>query len=537
MFKNKIIIISILIIGFLLRLSLILIYNRIEADSMVYITLANAIYNGNISQQLISSTQTLPMLYPAMLSIAHYISIPVAIFGQMLSLIFGTLSIFISYIITFKVTKDKRVALFASFFVSISPLLVLSSSIPMRDTPALFFGLLTFFFMLRSIQEKRIIHWLLTGFFIAITVMIRLEYLEMLVVIPIFIFLSLILEKKDKIKRVKKYFLGYLLIMLAFIITAYFIQEYFYLSKGFALNIFNFSSFNGLIDIPVKTSHINNISIPFYVKYISINNLMNFVSAICFFTLHVSLILCIISLIKNCKNIMNKRSYTLLVITLFVTLSVRYMNYNAWGILIGRYCLLMVVIISIFAGDALNSISKFINRFINIKKRIVIYKIIIIVLLIIITLSAYPLIFKKWDCSWEKEIKNIRGNKSKTCSIITNYPDSRLGYYGNGGLYMFLLQDFSLNGSYKFVNCDFGTWNRSINLPHLKFAPSAKDFYKNIEKLKGDVYLIFYGFSEEDLRVVFESQNLKFNFTLLKQIKNNDIDIGFYKLKSQYSKM
>ena len=233
----------------------------------------------------------------------------------------------------------------------------------MRDTPALFFGLLTFFFMLRSIQEQRMINWLLTAFFLGITVMIRLEYIELLIVIPIFIILSSILEKKEKRKSIKKYLLGYLLIILAFVITAYSINEYLYISKGINLKIFNFSTYSGYI-----TSHITNNSVQFYIKFLSINNLANFVSAIFFFILHISLILCIISLIKNWKNIIHKRNYTLLAATLFVTLSVRYIIFNAWEILIGRYCLLMIVIISIFAGDALYCISKFINKLINIKK-------------------------------------------------------------------------------------------------------------------------------------------------------------------------
>lgn len=104
-------------------------------------------------------------------AIYAYLDVPfVAIFGltglavRLPTAIFGLGLVGLTYLLTFELTKKKKVALLATFFVAVSPVSLVLSRVQSEPLVATFFVVLGFYFHLRGNRMLSTLFWLLSVF-------------------------------------------------------------------------------------------------------------------------------------------------------------------------------------------------------------------------------------------------------------------------------------------------------------------------------------------------------------------------------------
>lgn len=143
-----------------------------------------------------------------------YLSVPfIKLFGltnfsiRFLNLITGLLLIPAVYFLARELFGNKKIALIASFLISLSVWIYILSRHAHEGTLSAFFTLLSLFFLIQSNKKKRALHFLLTNFFIllaAFSYHTGRIFLLFVVLCQVFIFLKskkrLFIVKKDLVK-------------------------------------------------------------------------------------------------------------------------------------------------------------------------------------------------------------------------------------------------------------------------------------------------------------------------------------------------
>lgn len=238
--KNyKIIILLIVLLGLILRVLLIMNINYMNTDSIGYIMMADYLYKGQISDA-VAIRPIYPMLYPLMLSSAKLLGLNVEKFGILLGIITGTAAIYLSWLISLKITKNIALSLITASFVAVHPQLISSSVEVLRDTPGLFFGLLTIYLILTAIEKPSSWCWVFAGFMLAVASLLRLEYLAVLVLVPCWLFFSFIFCKQERRNIISRYAPGFLLLLFVFFMVFIPFQNFF-IEYGPSLYLFDTS--------------------------------------------------------------------------------------------------------------------------------------------------------------------------------------------------------------------------------------------------------------------------------------------------------
>lgn len=195
-FKNKLIYLIILVF-FIAKLFTLSAYKAIWWDASVYIGMGKYIYSlGNAGLWEPSR----PLIWPLMLGLLPKFGV---LAGMVLDIVFGSLVIFLTYLIGKEIFSEKT-GLFAAFLLAISPTFFFFNGIMLTEIVSTFFSLLAVYLLLRNKH-------FLSGVFFGAAFLTR--FLQLLAFIAVV--LALIYNKKFK----SKIFLGFAIAVLPYLIA------------------------------------------------------------------------------------------------------------------------------------------------------------------------------------------------------------------------------------------------------------------------------------------------------------------------------
>lgn len=194
--KNKLIYLIVLVF-FIAKLFTLFAYKTIWWDASVYIGMGKYIYSLG-SAGLWEPSR--PLIWQLALGFFSKFGIMA---GKILDVVFGSLAIFLTYLIGKEIFNEKT-ALLSSFFLAISPTFFFFNGIMLTEIVSTFFSLLAICLLLKNKH-------FLSGIFFGIAFMTR--FLQMLAFIAVI--LALIYDKKFKFKKI---FLGFAIVILPYLI-------------------------------------------------------------------------------------------------------------------------------------------------------------------------------------------------------------------------------------------------------------------------------------------------------------------------------
>jgi hypothetical protein len=165
---------AIICVGCFLRVLSLLNNCAIEIDGTAYAKVAEAFIGGRFDQAL---NNVFSPGYPLFVGLLHLVIPDVELAGRLISVLFGTLLIWLSFVFGRRVFRDDKKAVLLSFLVAFHPLLVTYSGKVLSESVATFFFCLTIFLFYVSWQENRRLLLGLAGFCLVLTYLTRPEYL------------------------------------------------------------------------------------------------------------------------------------------------------------------------------------------------------------------------------------------------------------------------------------------------------------------------------------------------------------------------
>jgi len=178
--------------------------------------------------------------------------------GRIISLISGTLSVYLIYLIA-KEFFNKKIALFASFFLAINFLDVVNSHYAKVDTPGAFLGLLSFFFAAKLIKERKTIYYILCG--VSLGLAFSMQYTQISFAIPFLIAHIFSFKKRISFKKAFSYLNKNLTIFIFFfLVVAFITNHYFFTNFGQFLASKSLFEKNAIAGVSMLSAH--NINTP-----------------------------------------------------------------------------------------------------------------------------------------------------------------------------------------------------------------------------------------------------------------------------------
>jgi len=240
-YKNNFYLINIILLGLILRLYAFLNNGIVFWDGAVYIGMGKYFF----SNEAIGLYEVFrPPVFALILGFFWFTGLNPITSGQLFIMIISLISIFLTYKITIQLF-DKKIALLASFFLSITATHVYYSSKVLNDNLSLFFVLLTI--LLLTYKNKK---YFLIGIIVGINFLTRFQTLSILPLIIGYIFCIWYYNNKDWItehlinKKIKNTFCNKNLIIL--------VKDNIKLLSGFIIIIipylyYNYIKFNNAI--------------------------------------------------------------------------------------------------------------------------------------------------------------------------------------------------------------------------------------------------------------------------------------------------
>lgn len=161
-------------VGCFLRVLSLLNNSAIEMDGTEYAKIAEAFIGGHFSEAL---NNVFSPGYPLFVGLLHLVIPDVELAGRLTSVFFGTLLIWLSFMLGKRVFVDDNKAILLAFLVAFHPLLVMYSGQVLSESLATFLFCLTIFLFYISWQEKRRLLLGLAGFCLVLTYLTRPEYI------------------------------------------------------------------------------------------------------------------------------------------------------------------------------------------------------------------------------------------------------------------------------------------------------------------------------------------------------------------------
>ena len=160
--------------GFIVRLITVMNAPSIEMDGISYATMGRQIAQGQIGEAL---KNVFPPVYPAFVGLVHFVVPDVELAGRLVSLIFGTLLIWVCFRFAAKLLNDSGKALWVAFFVAFHPYLIRYSGQVLSESVAVFLFSMTVFSFYTGWQEHRRAAIAVCGICLTLTYLTRPEYL------------------------------------------------------------------------------------------------------------------------------------------------------------------------------------------------------------------------------------------------------------------------------------------------------------------------------------------------------------------------
>jgi hypothetical protein len=167
-------IIPILLVGLALRLYVAATAAAIELDGIGYATMADNFAKGLFGRAMES---VFPPVYPLFVALFHLAIPDVEVAGRIVSLAFGVLLIYLSFLFARRFFRDEGKALWAALLVALQPYLVRYSGAVLSEACTTFLFSATVFSFYMAWQEKRRRFIGISGLCLALTYLTRPEYL------------------------------------------------------------------------------------------------------------------------------------------------------------------------------------------------------------------------------------------------------------------------------------------------------------------------------------------------------------------------
>ncbi len=160
--------------GFLFRLITVMNAPSIEMDGISYATMGRQLAQGHFGEAL---NNVFPPVYPAFVGLFNLAVPDVELAGRLVSLVFGTLLIWVCFRFSARLLNDRNKALWVAFFVAFHPYLIRYSGQVLSESLAAFLFSATVFSFYTGWQQHRRAAIAACGICLALTYLTRPEYL------------------------------------------------------------------------------------------------------------------------------------------------------------------------------------------------------------------------------------------------------------------------------------------------------------------------------------------------------------------------
>jgi 4-amino-4-deoxy-L-arabinose transferase-like glycosyltransferase len=160
--------------GFALRLVTLVRITTIEIDGVDYATMAHQFARGFFGEAL---NNVFPPVYPIFIALLHLVIPDVELAARLVSLVFGTLTIYLSFLAARKLLKSETKAVWAALLVAFHPFLIRCSGIVMSESVATCLFTLSVFAFYTGWQEDKRTPVAISGVCLTLTYLTRPEYI------------------------------------------------------------------------------------------------------------------------------------------------------------------------------------------------------------------------------------------------------------------------------------------------------------------------------------------------------------------------
>ena len=206
--KHKVFLL-ILLLFLITKIVSLFINHDIWWDSSVYLGMGKYIFSfGSVG--LWESSR--PLIWPLILGLFWKVGLDSILFGKLLVVIFSLGILILTYVVAYELF-NKKIAIVAALFLSLSSAFFLFSNIMHSEIPSTFFTLLGFYFFIKK-------NYKFSGLFIGIAFMTR--FFQIFAFIPLVLLLFyLIMKKKETVKNLFYFFLFFLIPVIPYLILNY----------------------------------------------------------------------------------------------------------------------------------------------------------------------------------------------------------------------------------------------------------------------------------------------------------------------------
>jgi 4-amino-4-deoxy-L-arabinose transferase-like glycosyltransferase len=227
-------------------------------DEAVYLTMGKYIYS--LGQSGFFEILRAPF-FPLIIGIFWKLGLDYILWAEIVEILIGVGTIYLTYLIA-KKEFNENVAILSAFFLALTPIFFLYTSYILVDIPALFFVLISFYF----IQKEK---YYLSGLFAGFAFLTRFPQALFVFAVGFFIIHRMIYEKKFKIHFINALKFGLIFLLL---ISSFFLFNYFFYKNE--TSEWQHAAFRPLIFSINNIYDSGKVSEPFYyyIQNLSIHN-------------------------------------------------------------------------------------------------------------------------------------------------------------------------------------------------------------------------------------------------------------------------
>ena len=163
----------VMVVGVVLRLVIFLSAPAIELDGIGYATVAGQFAKGLFGQAL---TNVFPPVYPLFVGLFHLAIPDVELAGRLVSLVFGMVTIYLSFLFAKRLLHDGTKAIWVAFLLALQPYLVRYSGAVLSESLATFLFAVTVFVFYMGWRGQRRWCMVVSGLCLTLTYLTRPEY-------------------------------------------------------------------------------------------------------------------------------------------------------------------------------------------------------------------------------------------------------------------------------------------------------------------------------------------------------------------------
>ncbi len=203
----------------LLRLTALCLAGVINRDTVLYLSMADKIANGEFVTGM-NYCPDIPPLYPMILSIPIFCGIPGLAGAYMISFITSIVLLLPLYGIA-TLLFSRKIGLWVLFLAAIHPILLEYSHVLTREPTYICFMICAAYFCVRQYRKDGVWNWIAAGIFSALAYLIRKEGAVILIVMSGWCVVNFfIMSKREAVKKI----VGFVIMLAIFFVLCFIFQ-------------------------------------------------------------------------------------------------------------------------------------------------------------------------------------------------------------------------------------------------------------------------------------------------------------------------